>query len=102
FAFDRDVRRFVVARARLRQLLGERLGVSPASVDLARGAHGKPALARQGRDSDLRFNLSRSRDLAVYAFASGREVGIDVEAVRPMPDADAIVARWFSRREQAT
>ena len=100
FASDRDARRFVVARARLRQLLGRRLAVAAGSVELARGAHGKPRLARD-RDATLRFNASRSGDVAVYAFASGREVGVDVESIRANPDAEGIVARWFTPREQA-
>jgi 4'-phosphopantetheinyl transferase len=29
-----------------------------------------------------------------------REVGVDVERVRPLPDLDALVARWFSRLER--
>jgi 4'-phosphopantetheinyl transferase len=99
FAFERDARRFIVRRARLRQLLAARLGVRPESVELVYGAHGKPALAHPGRNS-LRFNLSHRDDLAVYALSSGREVGIDVEAIRPLADADAIAARFFSRREQ--
>ncbi|HYU89733.1 MAG TPA: 4'-phosphopantetheinyl transferase superfamily protein [Gemmatimonadales bacterium] len=100
FAFGRDARRFIVGRARLRQLLGARLGVRPESVQLVYGARGKPALANSGKNS-LRFNLSHCDDLAVYALSSGREVGIDVEAMRPLPDADAIAARFFSRREHA-
>ena len=102
FASGRDARRFIVRRARLRQLLGARLGVRPESVELVRGARGKPALANSGGDS-LRFNLSHSEDLAVYALSSGREVGVDVEAIRPLPppDADAIAACFFSRREYA-
>ena len=99
FAFPRDARRFIVGRARLRQLLAARLGVRPESVELAYGARGKPALANPGRDSDLRFSLSRRDDIAVYALSFGREVGIDVEAVRMIRDADAIAARWFSRGE---
>jgi 4'-phosphopantetheinyl transferase len=99
FAFDRDRNRFIVARARLRQLLAARLGVGPASVELVYGARGKPALARRFAHSGLRFNVSHSNDVAVYAFAPGREVGIDVEAVRVIRDADDIAARFFSRRE---
>ena len=101
FAFGRDARRFIVRRARLRQLLGARLGVRPESVELVYGARGKPALANSALNSHLRFNQSRCDDLAVYALSSGREVGIDVEAIRPLPDADAIAARFFSRREHA-
>jgi 4'-phosphopantetheinyl transferase len=99
FAFDRDRRRFTVARARLRRLLSARLGVRPESVELMYGAHGKPELARRLADSDLRFNVSHSDDVAVYAFARGREIGIDVEAIRVIRNADDIAAHFFSLRE---
>ena len=65
FAFDRDRRRFIVARARLRELVAARLGVRPEAVELVYGAHGKPALARHSADSDLRFNVSHREDVAV-------------------------------------
>lgn len=99
FAFDRDRRRFTVARARLRQLLAARLGTRPESVELTYGVHGKPSLARRFADSGLRFNVSHSDDVAVCALSRGREIGIDVEAVRVIPGADDIAARFFSRRE---
>lgn len=98
FVFDRDRRRFIVSRGRLRQLLGARLGVAPQSVELTYGAYGKPALANSPH-LDLRFNVSHCEDLAVYAFSHGIDVGIDVEAIRFLPDADHIAARVFSRRE---
>jgi 4'-phosphopantetheinyl transferase len=99
FVFDRDRNRFIVARARLREMLATRLGVRPESVELTYGVHGKPALARRYAGSDLRFNVSHSDDVAVYAFSSGREIGVDIEAVRPIPDADDIAAQFFSLRE---
>lgn len=102
FAFDRDRRRFVVARAGLRELLAARLGIRPESVELMNGPHGKPALAREFCRGNLRFNLSHSGDVAVYAISRGREIGVDVEAVRVMPDGDDIAARFFSVRENET
>lgn len=99
FVFDRDRRRFVVARARLRQLLAARRNVRPESVELVYGAHGKPSFARRVGDPDLRFNVSHCEDIAVYAFARGCEIGIDVEMVRAIRDADDVAARFFSRRE---
>ena len=102
FAFDRDRRRFVVARAGLRELLAARLGMRPESVELIYGPQGKPALAREFCHGDLRFNLSHSEDVAVYAFARGREIGVDLEGVRVLPDGDDIAARFFSVRENAT
>jgi 4'-phosphopantetheinyl transferase len=99
FVFERDRRRFIVGRARLRHLLASRLGVQPDAVDLIYGPRGKPALSRRFVNSDLRFNVSHSEDVAVYAFSRGREIGVDVEAVRELRDADDIAARFFSRRE---
>jgi len=101
FAFDRDRRRFTVARARLRQLLAARLDVRSDAVELVYGDSGKPALARRVAGSDLRFSVSHCDDVAAYAFSLGREIGIDVEAVRAIPDADDIATRMFSRRESA-
>jgi len=101
FAFERDRRRFVIARGRLRQLLGVRLNVAPESVQLVYGPRGKPALAAAFAGSGLRFNSSRSGEVAAYAFAYDREIGVDVEHVRVIPDADAISAQMFSPRENA-
>ncbi len=99
FAFDSDRRRFTVARAGLRTLLGGRLGVTPDAVELTYGRNGKPALANGQADSELRFNVSHSDDVAAYAFSFGRDIGIDVEKVREIANADNIAARFFSARE---
>ena len=45
------------------------------------------------------FNLSHSHGLAVYAFALGREVGIDLEPIRPDFVSDDIAGRYFSTQE---
>ena len=101
FVFERDRRRFIAARARLREILGAKLATPPEKVEFTYNARGKPALARKLWDLDLRFNLSHSEDVAVYVFAVGRDVGIDVEAVRVLPDADDVASRFFSARENA-
>lgn len=97
FAFDRDRRRFIIARARLRHLLGARLETAAEAIEFSYGTQGKPSL----RGSDWRFNVSHCDDLAVFAFCRHHEVGIDVESVRSLEDADAIAARFFSPRENA-
>jgi 4'-phosphopantetheinyl transferase len=100
FAFERERRRYIVARARLRQLLSERLGTAPEALQFVYQSHGKPALARGPGQRDLRFNLSHCGEVAAYAFAEGRAVGVDIEQVRELPDADDIAMRFFSRRER--
>lgn len=100
FVFARDRRRFIVARGFLREVLAARLNVEPQSVELAVGPGGKPGLAAAFADSHLRFNLSHCDDIAVVAVSHGRDVGVDVEAIRAMPDADDLATRFFSVREQ--
>lgn len=99
FKFTRDRRRFIVARARLREFLAARLRMRPECVELVYGAHGKPEVAPHCAASDLRFNLSHAQDLAVYAFSTGRAIGVDVEWIRAIDDADEIAARCFARQE---
>jgi 4'-phosphopantetheinyl transferase len=67
--------RWIVARAAVRIVLGERLGLPPAEVAIATGPHGKPELA----GAPLRFNHSHSCDRALVALGHGVEVGVDVE-----------------------
>jgi 4'-phosphopantetheinyl transferase len=95
--------RFIVARARLRQLLGNRLAVRPESVELATSHSGKPALRPGFADSDLRFNVAHCDDVAAYALGGGEagEIGVDIEAVRVLKDADQLAGRFFSDAERA-
>ncbi|MEO8716842.1 MAG: 4'-phosphopantetheinyl transferase superfamily protein [Burkholderiales bacterium] len=99
FRLARDRRRYVVAHARLRQLLAARLGTHPRAIELSYGMYGKPFLAARTAAGDWRFNASHSGELALFAFCRGHEVGIDVEALEPLPDTDALARQFFSRAE---
>ena len=99
FARDEDRGRFIQARATLRRLLGSRLRIPPRTVDLVVTPHGKPALAPQLRRSGLQFNVSHCAKIAAFGFSWGREIGVDVEALRPVPEADSIARQFFSPRE---
>jgi 4'-phosphopantetheinyl transferase len=101
FRADVDRRHFVAARGTLRVLLGRYLAVRPADVAFRYSAYGKPALARPASAGRLRFNVSHSGGLALYAFALGHDVGIDVERVCPLDDAGAVAERLFSPAEVA-
>ncbi|HKS06196.1 MAG TPA: 4'-phosphopantetheinyl transferase superfamily protein [Gemmatimonadaceae bacterium] len=100
-AFDSDRRRFAIARGTLRELLAARLGADAASITFDYGPRGKPALGAAFADSGVRFNVAHTADVAVFAFADGREVGVDVEAFRAIPDADDVAAHFFSEAENA-
>jgi 4'-phosphopantetheinyl transferase len=101
------------SRGVLRALLARYLGADtdPAALQFAAGAHGKPALAgqssrgstvegaRPARVERMQFNLSHSGELALYAFAAGLAVGIDVELDRRPIDEVGIASRTFGAAE---
>jgi 4'-phosphopantetheinyl transferase len=99
FHFVNDRNRFVVARGLLRELLGEYLHQDPAGMEFSYGQHGKPSLSGENASSGLSFNLSHSSGLVVYAIAKERNLGIDVEHVRPESAGEDIAQRYFSARE---
>jgi 4'-phosphopantetheinyl transferase len=99
FVFRKDRERFVVARAALRTLLGGYVRLAPERLSFDYGPYGKPSLSdAQG----LRFNVSHSRGLALYAVTRGREIGLDLEYVRDDVDVEQLAEHFFSRRETAT
>lgn len=99
FRFDRDRKRFVMARALLRHILSAYTGWEPCRHSLEYNPYGKPFL-RDG--NPLRFSVSHSGGEALYAIAHDRDIGIDIEHIRSMEDTDAIVDRFFSEAEKAT
>lgn len=101
FRFERDRRRFSVARGVLRLLLGRYLETEPRRVAFRYESHGKPVLGGELAGRGLRFNVSHSGEMALYALARGRELGVDVEEVRPMEDGLQIAERFFSQAEVA-
>ena len=88
---------FLVARATLRGVLAHELGTDPAVLRFAIGPHGKPFL--DNPSTALRFNLSHSGDIVLCAVAWGRDVGVDVERIKPDIDHTALARRFFSPLE---
>jgi 4'-phosphopantetheinyl transferase len=98
FVFPRDRDHFIVARGRLRELLGKYLRCPPDAVQFKIGRFGKLSLLDD--ENQLRFNLSHSHGLALYGFCMGRELGIDAEKIQPEFAGEGIAQRYFSATEQ--
>ncbi len=94
-------RRFVVARGTLRLILGRYLHCPPDAINFAYSDRGKPLLGASHSQPQLQFNLSHSRDVAVYALISQGDIGVDVEYVRPVSSLLRLAHRYFSEQEQA-
>jgi 4'-phosphopantetheinyl transferase len=94
FAKDRDA--YTTARAMLRLLLASYTHLDPEAIGFSYAAHGKPSIASEEK---VCFNLSHSGDLALYAFARDKELGIDIERFRAMPDMEQVARHFFSKGE---
>jgi 4'-phosphopantetheinyl transferase len=100
FRFPVDAARFSAARAILRLLLGAYAGSVPEALRFGAGPHGKPFLSSP-YSGGLRFNVSHSGTWALYAFARGRELGVDIEDHRSTEVDLGVADHFFSRREVA-
>ncbi len=91
FRIDAARHRFVLARTILRRCLGASLGVDPTTLVFAAGHRGKPYLSPLAIGDPPQFNLSHSGDVVALAIASV-DVGVDVESLRAVANADTIGA----------
>ncbi len=80
FHFAPDRRRYTVAHANLRRILGAYLRRPPEQIRFRANHFGKPELDNED-PSTLNFNLSHSQTIAVLAVAHGQPVGVDVEDI---------------------
>lgn len=99
--FRDDRRRFVVTRGSLRRILGCFCDLPASVVRFEYAPLGKPSLALETTKMPVHFNVSHSRDLAIIAMAFDRPLGVDVEAVGPVPDRLTISSRYFTAVEAA-
>jgi 4'-phosphopantetheinyl transferase len=103
FAFPHLTRRWVAGRMALRHLLGAYLQIASRDVNFGSGVRGKPFVKDDdGSPSALEFNMSDAADYVMIAVGRSRPIGIDIEAIRPIEEADEIVSRNFSALEQAS
>ncbi len=104
FVFEKDRRKFTVARGVLRALLGHYLQAPAATLRFTYNAYGKPALEWPASQPALCFNLSHSHEMALYAFTYERALGVDIEYMRALVLEDyLLIARsHFSADEYVT
>jgi len=95
-----DQKRSIYSRGQLRKKLGAYLDVDPADISFSYNKYGKPSLNAEVHTEDLKFNVSHSKDIVVYAITQNREIGIDVEYLKDVSRAEKIVDRFFSEEEK--
>jgi 4'-phosphopantetheinyl transferase len=92
-------RRWVVSRFALRDILARYCGAAAHDITFRYGPNGKPEVATDKSVGPIRFSLSHSEELAVYAVA-GEPLGVDLERHRPLPVED-LASRFLSDAEAA-
>ncbi len=95
---DRD--RYAASHAALRRILGGALGADPAALRFRANATGKPELDGPWRER-LAFNLSHSGGIGLIGLSPDARIGVDVEWVRPIPDALSLARSHFAEGEAA-
>lgn len=98
FHFDKDRKRFVIARGLLRKILSQYVNAEPQALRFDYTAHGKPELQQH---SYLQFNVSHSHQAILYAVTRAQAVGVDIEFMYGKHDIDAIAKRFFAVQEYA-
>jgi 4'-phosphopantetheinyl transferase len=99
-AFERDRRRYR-ARHHLLRILLRRYTAPGESINILRERGGKPILDHAYGQRAVRFSMSRSANVAAYAFAHGCRVGVDIEECREFPDMTGVINDHFTEREKA-
>jgi 4'-phosphopantetheinyl transferase len=91
--------RFMTTRGILRTILSYYLQMSPDLLCFSYNSYGKPSLRQTSVTDDLRFNVSHSHEMALYAVTLGRETGLDLEYVRLGVVCERIAERFLSKKE---
>jgi 4'-phosphopantetheinyl transferase len=101
--FRREIDRvhFAAGRGLLRRLLACYLETDPGELAFVRDTAGKPRLSHPAGTS-IRFNLSHSAGVVVFAVARAREVGVDIEHICHGFPYEGVARRVFSSSEQLT
>ena len=99
FSFERLRRRFVARRGLLRELLASYVQAEPRELRFAYGNQDKPRLVGEPAWEAMSFNVTHSQGWALYAVTLSRDIGIDLERIRPEVEALEIADRYFTQSE---
>jgi len=88
---------WIKTHAQINQQLDILTGYTQKIPSINRTAEGKPFLSQT---HSLFFNLSDTDGYTLAAFSKS-DIGIDVERIREIPDADLVAGRFFSPAERA-
>lgn len=99
FHFKRDRNHFIAARGALRDILSRYLVIEPFAIRFQYSPYGKPEIADELNSKGIRFNVSHSHGVGLFAVTLEKIIGIDIEYIRDDLANEQIARRFFSTRE---
>lgn len=88
-------RYFLAAQASLRHILAQSLGIPQRRLAVVADERGKPRLA----GDPLRFNTSRCGATVLIGTSEIADIGVDIEHLRELPDAEGLAQHHLSPGE---
>lgn len=95
FHRDDDRQRYQIGRGLIRCALACYLETRPHTIQFAANLHGKPSIT----DDVVHFNYAHSADRLMLAVCADAPVGIDIEAIKPLPDVAGLARQLFAPQE---
>ena len=101
FKFPQHQRRYQAVHGILRMILARYLSLDPTQINFTHSDRGKPYLTDDCNPLNLQFNLSHSENMAILGINRDRPIGVDLEKIRPMENAEQLAERFFCASEYA-
>ena len=92
-------RRWLVSRTAAHGILACYATVHASQVTFVSDERGKPLPVAVANGEVLHFSISHSAGVGLVGICGEGPIGIDLEEVRPMDEFDAVLRRFFHRRE---
>lgn len=99
FRFTEHQNRFIISWALLRLILEIYLKTKASLIHFQYNPYGKPFLSNKSKGECIKFNMSHSGNISLYAVTRNREIGIDVEFIKSDIDELEIAKHFFSPHE---
>jgi len=94
--FTLDTGDGLVVREVAKRVLAVHAGVAVDVIEIYAAPKGKPLLRN---DESLHFSISHSRGIALLAVTRVAAVGVDLEQMRAVPNAETILRRFFPHED---
>jgi 4'-phosphopantetheinyl transferase len=92
--------RYVVSHGKLRVILASYIDMTPENIRFAEEDFGKPYISIDGKEPEVKFNLSHSGQKMIVAVGLHDHIGVDIEEWNNRVDCDVVANICFAEAER--